>query len=234
MRSKRERLFTFVISVLAVTAFIVTSFVALVWANGLKFDPASKNFQQTAIIAVEARITDATIFVNDREIGLGSPIQVRNLPPGQYELKITKLGFQDYVKTFQLSAGEVGVVPDTVDLMAKSPRITIGQSDKIYLAVGAYEAGLAVENGELTDKKILVTRFGSDPVIVRRFNDGYLYQIGADLRLYFPDNATDTLIRSLSSAEPARLEADQQNWVVTIFEIDTSATTIYLTEPSES
>lgn len=222
------------ISVIAVTTFLITSFVALVWANGLTFNPTDRNFQQTAVIAVEARVTDAAISVNDRQISTLSPIQERGLPPGQYTLRISKLGYADYVKTFQLSVGQVGIVPQKVKLLALSPRIVSGQSNRTYSPLNSYEVGLAVENGELTDKGVLVTRFGTDPELVRYFNDGYLYQMGTELRLYFPDNASDVLIRTLSANTPAALEVNQSDWSVTLFEVDGTATTLYLTEPSES
>lgn len=234
MRSKRDRLFTFVIGVIAVTVFLITSFVALVWANGLTFDPASRNFQQTAMIAIEARITGASFLVNDRDIGSASPIQERNLPPGQYLLKITKPGYQDYTKTFQLAAGEVGIVPALVKLLALSPKTVSSQTDKTYIPVSPYEVGLIVDNGELSDKGVLVTRFSSNPLLVRRFNDGYLYQNGNELRLYFADNASDSLIKILPSVEAAKFDISPSDWTITIFEADNTTTTIFLTEPSAS
>lgn len=232
MRSKRDRLITFIIGVIAVTAFVVTSFVALVWANGLSFDLSRRNFQQTALIAVEARINKASITVNGDEVATAAPFQHRSLPAGRYELRITKPGYREYVKIFQLTPGQVGIVPEKVRLLADNPK-----SELLALTspdgVSPFDSGISVDSGELIDRGVLVTRFSSDPLLVRRFNQGYLYQIGNQLRLYFADNNSDELIKTFPAATPAVLTVDETDWRVTIFGVN-DAERLSLTEINEA
>jgi len=230
---KHQKVVTYVISVVAFVAFILISGFALVWANGLTFDPKGKSFQQTAIIAVEPKLDNVHVLLNDREIGTQTPLQERSLPAGRYQVVIKKSGFRDYTKTFQLSTGQVGMVPDYVQLLAVNPTSEVNVA-VAYKEHSSFDTGLSTSGDEILDQGVLITRLSSDPVLVRRFNQGYLYQAGRELRLYFPDNNSDELISTLPGTEPVKINVNSSSWQLSLFsDTDlTHATVLHLGVPS--
>lgn len=219
MRSSKERIATFIIGVLAVATFCVLTISALVWANGLQFDPQTLTINQTAVIAVEPELNDVTILINGRVVSNEAPYQERNLPAGKYELIIRKTNFRDYQKIFQLSAGEVGVVKEEAVLLAAEPRRTNLEAVE-YRQRNSIDLGLEVNNGEITDQGKLITRLSQDPVLIQRFNGTYVYQVGTELRLFLPENRQDELISNLATSAPAKINLVFNDWRIIIFEGD--------------
>ncbi len=215
MTSPRRQLITFLAGTFAVIAFLVLTTIALVWSNGLKFNPDTRRFEQTVVVAVDnqEKEKDLTILINGEKVGTEIPFQKRNLVPGFYEVQISKEGFQSWRQTFSLQAGQVGLI-DKYQTIAVKPTIK-ELEEPLKFADPLFETGLSLsDDGELTDRGKLVTRFGVHPVIARRFNDGYLYQINNELRLFFIDGPQDFLVYQLSTQNPALLVTKPSAWQV--------------------
>jgi len=234
MSPKRRQLLTFFAGLLAFASFLFLSSIAVVWANGLRFNPETKRFEQTAVIAVEGEddYTGVGIFVNGEKVGSEVPFQQRNLLPGYYEILIQKDGYQPWRQVFDLAPGEVGLI-DQYILIAEQPLSTVPETPPSFTEP-LIEAGLSLsEDGELLDRNKLVSRFVGQPVLARRLNHGYLYQIANELRLHFPDGPQDFLIYQLPSAEPALIVVRQSNWELIIKDGET-AKRLQLTVPETS
>lgn len=232
MRSRKEKIATYIIGVLGVAAFCILTVIALVWANGLQFDPQTKTINQTAVIAIEPKLSNVTVLINGRVVANQTPYQKRNLAGGQYEVVIQRRNFKDYKKLFKLLAGEVGVIKEDAVFLASEPKRTL-LTDVTYREHTPIDLGLSVTGGEITDQGKLITRLSQEPIIFRRLNKGYLYQIDRQLRFYLPENLQDELVAELASSAIAKINVDFNDWRVIIFEGE-QALSIELTVPAAS
>jgi hypothetical protein len=217
MTSKKHRVQSFLITFFGTIIFLVVSTYVLLWANGVKFDPETKTFEKTVVVAVDAKITNVEIFLNDKKIATQAPIQKRGLAPGRYDLKITREGFHPYHKTFVLQGGEVGIETE-IKLIAVSPLITDLPADAKFIGNGNLSAGLSLDNGALYDSTRFVTRFATVPSKVYRFNNAYLYQIGESFRIYFPESNQDFLVYTTSAPEQVEVNLAPFSWAFSVDE----------------
>jgi hypothetical protein len=232
MSQRRRKTLSALAALLGVAAFFILSSIAVVWANGLRFNPETKRFEQTVVIAVESNkdLKDATVYLNGDIVATEIPVQLRGLLPGHYELLLQQEGFQPYFQVFNLEAGEAKVIRDYQPIAA-TPKVTVAP-DRIVFAESAFESGLQVTlDGELIDNGKLVTRFIDDPIMARRINGAYLYQLGNELRLFLPDGPHDYLIYTLAGTEVAKLNLRASAWEVILQEGETTKV-ISLTVPA--
>lgn len=203
----------------AVAAFFILSSIAVVWANGLKFNPETKRFEQTVVIALDS-VRDypgVQVYLNDELVATEVPFQLRGLVPGRYELLLEHQGYQPYFETFSLTAGEAKVIQDYQPI-ASQPLVT-PDPNRIVFSEPAFEAGLSVTpGGEFLDRTKLVSRFSGNPVLARRFNGGYVYQLGSELRLFLPHGPHDYLLYTLETSEVAKLNIRANAWEIILQE----------------
>lgn len=232
MGTKRRRIVSVLAALFGVSAFFILSSIAVVWANGLRFNPETRRFEQTVVIAVESdRDREGVeVYLNGEQVAQEVPFQLRGLVPGHYELLLREVGFQPYTLTFNLGPGEVKLIRDYQPI-AVNPLVTV-DPERVVFVEPAFETGLRItSDGELLDRDRLVTRLIDDPIIARRFNTGYIYQLGAELRFYLPDGPHDYLIYQLSSNLPARINTRPGSWEIVVQEGET-VKVISLTKPT--
>lgn len=200
MNYAKYRRQTAIISTIGVLVFIVVTTSILIWANGLRFDPAKGTFEQTSVVSVESDLEDVEISLNGKLTGTESPLQIRDLSPGRYEISIEKVGYQTYRQLFVLARGEVGIVED-VDLVAVNPLVTVLPENARFINPVKFSSRLSMDGGELYDGSKLVTRFSIVPLQAHRFSSYYLYQQGTDFRVFIPITNQDFLVYRSSLAD---------------------------------
>jgi len=177
----------------AIMSFLILSSVAVVWANGLRFNSTTGSFEQTVLIAIESQTDSVEIWLDGKLINNQIPYSIRNLLPGHYTIELKKSGYQTWRQSFWLPKGQIGLITDPV-LIALFPLVSV---TKLPFTISSYnqtDFGLKLSSGELTDNGELVTRFSQNPLQVHRFNDYYLYQNGDELRLFIKTGSQDYLI----------------------------------------
>ncbi len=232
MIPRKRRLLSLLSGLLAVTAFFLLSSVAVVWANGLKFNPEVKRFEKTVVVAIESKDTHrpVAVYLNDELIATEIPMRLRGLLPGRYEIRIEQDGFHTHSQVFRLRAGEVKAIRDYRPI-AVSPKVTLEPNRTVY-PEPLFEAGLRVTpDGELIDRDTLVTRLIVTPLTVRRIGTGYLYQIGNELRLFLPEGPHDYFIYRLATDQPVQMNVRSALWQIFLGE-DASTKLVELTNPS--
>lgn len=216
--AERERIIGYIITMATFVVFICVSAYTLIWANGLRYNPVTKTFQQTSVVSVEAQLPNATVVLNGDVIGHKAPLNKRNLLPGRYSLSIDQPGYQSISEVFQLEPGQVKIIDKTVVLLANNPQTIKNATNQTYYDREAYDVGITVVNGAVFDNGTLVTRLSSNPIIFRRINNSYIYQLNNQLRIYLPEGNRDNLVYTLSSADPARINIDSGIWQVVVFD----------------
>ncbi|MDP3992639.1 MAG: PEGA domain-containing protein, partial [bacterium] len=123
MAPKHRRSITFLVGTLVVSAFLILSSAAVVWANGLRYNSSTGSFEKTVLIAVSSSRTELAVSLNGEKVADQIPFRARNLLSGTYVVELSKVGFQTWKQTFSLSEGQIGLIEDPV-LIAQTPLVT--------------------------------------------------------------------------------------------------------------
>ena len=215
MNTKRRKLLTTLAALTAILAFTIISASAVVWANGWRYNSSTGSFDQTVLIAVDGSAQKIEVLLDGIKVADHIPYRVRNLLPGSYTVELSKDGFQSHRQTFWLSSGQVGLINDPV-LIAKQPLVTTTVSPLVTAELDAFDFGLLLTGGELTDRGELVSRFSVTPLQVHRFNDFYLYELGNELRLYLKAGSQDYLVYRAERVEKLPLALYPATWQVAV------------------
>lgn len=232
MSLKSRQSLTVLAGILAVTSFLIISSFAVVWANGLRFNPTTGSFEQTVLIAIDGPDQTADVLLNGEKVSSEIPYRIRNLLPDHYTVSLVKNGFQTWQQSFWLSVGQVGLITNPT-LIAKEPLVSTADSQLVTKLMDPLDFGLSLESGELKDKGVLITRFGNTPVQVHRYNDYYLYQVDGDLRVFIPQGTQDYLIYRATAPGQLSLILYPNNWQVAVSDGSTTKL-VNLTIPGTS
>ncbi len=103
-RKTRRALF-----IIAVIAFVAISFVLTMYARGYRWDFDKNKFLLAGAIYIEPIYPpDTKIYVNNKSTDKLSTSLIKNLLPlRKYQVKITKAGYQDWTKNFEITPGLV-------------------------------------------------------------------------------------------------------------------------------
>lgn len=232
MASNYSRNLTALASTLAVITFVIVSSVAVVWANGLRYNPTTGSFEQTVLIAVDSDNQNVNVNLNGQVVSDHIPYRVRNLLPDSYALTMDKEGFQSWHQTFRLSRGQVGLVSNPT-FVATKPLVTVADSQLKLIIQPPLDFGLDLNSGELSDRGDFITRFSQSPIQVHRINSYYLYQVGNQLRLFVPAGSQDWLVYTASTDSLLPLILYPSTWQVAVTDGD-STKLVNLTIPGST
>ncbi|MCL5435506.1 MAG: PEGA domain-containing protein [Patescibacteria group bacterium] len=87
--------------------FILTACGILVFSLGYTFDFTSKKFVATGTLVVYSDPKGAEIFLNNKPTGKTTPATIRLLPPGEYDVRLQKTGYENWEKHFSVIAQQV-------------------------------------------------------------------------------------------------------------------------------
>ena len=107
------------------------------YASGYKFSSGLK-IQKTGILIVDTEPEGAKIFLNEKiqqkfinkilknnDKYLSTPVKIKNLAPGEYDVKISKQGYWDWQKKLIIKSGESTYIEDVTLFKQDSPIILI-------------------------------------------------------------------------------------------------------------
>ena len=230
MTRKDRILQNFMVGLFGTTAFVTIAIFSLTWVNGLTYDKATGSFEQTSVIAIDTKIKNVSVFINDRFISESLPVKERNLAPGKYEIVIKRKNFQTFRRIFDLTVGQVSIIEEVV-MIANKPLITALDDDYRLIDVDSLSVGLSLIDGKLYDGVDFITRFHISPDKIYRLNFTYLYVINNEIRLYIPESHQDFLIAATSGQE-VLINIKAFSWSFAILDGD-DKTLINVTETSE-
>lgn len=93
--------------------FAVIGTVIILLAQGYTLNPKGKTLEKTGIISIEAIPEGASVYLDDELHGT-TDTAIRNLPPGDYHLKLTKEHFYPWERTLHVETSAVTEVIATL------------------------------------------------------------------------------------------------------------------------
>lgn len=136
------------LSALAVVILLAISTIGVIaYARGYRLQPQTKTIQPTGLLAATSLPTGASIYINDR---LTSATNTTiNLPPGEYNIKITKDGLIPWKKTVKIQS-EVVTRADPIlfPLVPDLRRLTFLNADNPILSSDGQKIVFTVDNAD--------------------------------------------------------------------------------------
>lgn len=153
-----------ILSFISILIIISLASLIILYARGFRFDTTSKKISSTGILSVSSYPQKASIYVDDK---LTSATDASfSLPPGWYEIKISKDGYQSWQKRIRVQ-GEVVSQIDAL-LIPNNP------SFKALTTTGVKNPILSPSS---TKVAYLVTNQTIDPVTLTSKNGLYMLEL---------------------------------------------------------
>jgi hypothetical protein len=188
--------------VFSIIIFLIAAFFITAYASGYKFDIRKGNISQTVMLVVE---TDGyNIDLDGKFIGKDK-VTLRDLKPGEYQIRIYKEGYQDWTRKVELSPGQAGIINDAI-LFKSSPAVSeYSLDDKSFFTKISDRDGLSVQDHEIIQNGNFVTRFAREVKGVSWYPDrryiAYTYE--NKLKIIEIDGTNEIILVDKTSDSPA-------------------------------
>lgn len=95
------------IFIIALLAFFVITPIIILYAIGYRPDFNNKSLKKVGMLIIESKPDKANVFINNKLGAEKTPYKIKNLMPGDYEIKISKDGFSGWSKKLSIRSKEV-------------------------------------------------------------------------------------------------------------------------------
>ncbi len=180
MKNKILKIFNW--GVLAIF-FVSAALLVVSFAAGYNINLKTRKISSTALIDISCEEPGAQIYLNGELVGEKDFTQ-KNLEPKRYNMKITKEGYHDWDKSFDLSPAEAKKIHSIV-LFKQNPETemyNVGLTTRLIETI-ADTNNLTTSNGEILFSGNLVTRFLSDITGLSWYPNGEIIAFTQDGRL---------------------------------------------------
>lgn len=103
-----------ILKTIGVLLFCAVSGYALFLAYGYNLDLKHQNIEKTSIIDIASRYPEVKVYLDEKIIGNGIPLQIKDLLPGIYNLSVNKLGYLPWNRKLEVQTDIVTKVDDVV------------------------------------------------------------------------------------------------------------------------
>lgn len=155
----RKKLLKIVLHITGVTVFIFATAYALLAAYGYQIDLLHQNFVKTSIIDLSNEIKNIQVYFDDTQIAKKIPYQIKNVKPGEHELKITKEGYKTWQKIVNVSEDvvtkieDILLIPQDLEIFKQNYQIDLEYND--YILNKNYLVLISRDKNEIYLNKIL-------------------------------------------------------------------------------
>jgi len=94
------------ISLITVSLLAIAYYIIL-YSLGIKIDLKNRRLEKTGMLFIKADPSDSTVRIDGKIVGEETPLKVRWLFPGQYQVKVCKDGYQCWQKAVEIKPGLV-------------------------------------------------------------------------------------------------------------------------------
>lgn len=119
--------------IISLLLFLIISPILVFYAVGYRFSFENKEIRLVGMIDVSALPKDASVYINDKFVNIGTPQTVKNLFPRQYEVKLQKEGYTTWGKKVFVESKKVTWIKNA-RLFFSEPRkeeLTIKETDSL-------------------------------------------------------------------------------------------------------
>lgn len=210
MRRKYRRIYAFSL----ILVFIIIAPLLVLYASGFRYDFSEKKIIKTGVLSVESDPRGAIITLNGEKTNNKTPIVIKNLFPGEYNVKIEKDGYYQWEKTLTVFANQstttsrVGLIKSSAATLVTENKVsnTVFSPNNSYLAYltgGANSETEMVVKQQNTLRTVLeVKNITVDNQLVFSNNENFVLIQDADnnnLRIISVSGRYDVLLKDITN-----------------------------------
>jgi PEGA domain len=88
----------------AILVFLILAPIVILYTAGFRYNSKKQRVEKVGIIFVRSRPSGADIYLDGKKRSETTPARLRNLLPGDYDVKISKNGYSDWEKTLPVGS----------------------------------------------------------------------------------------------------------------------------------
>lgn len=135
-----------------VIVFIIIAPLAIYYARGFRFDFKAKRFTPTGTLIIKSDPAGAQILLNGEEYWRGTPVSIRYLLPGEYQLEVVKENYISWKRAVNILPSTIVNVPAAdkkITLFLENPKITFISTSTEEIFIEKETASLSTTSLEL-------------------------------------------------------------------------------------
>ncbi len=95
-----------IVYVFFILIFLIAAPIIILRVSGYRFNFARRDWQKTGMIFLETKPSEVNVYLEGALVGNKTPVNLKDLVPNKYNLKIEKEGFQNWEKEIQVIEGQ--------------------------------------------------------------------------------------------------------------------------------
>jgi len=206
MKQKIRKFISLSLSAMLILLFIVCAGSIIFGAAGYRIESKSRKIYQTSMVVVKSQPRDATCILDGVEQAGMSVWRISNVAPGNHKISVAKEGYQNWMQTFAVTAGETKIYEDIVLFLRNPTPIASEKNNNQNLFNKLLEQNvddrIIVKNEtELWYNDELVTRFSQKVAGIKLYPDNrhVAYISKRELHIIDIDGSNDMAIIKLPS-----------------------------------
>lgn len=174
-------------TILLVSFGLISAYL-LVSALGYRIDWKWLHIEKTGIVIIKSQPKDVSIALDATFRAKSTPLVVRDILPGMYDITVTKPQFQNWSSTIQVEPGRVTELDDIVLLRVNPIVEQVTDRDKQLLDDFIRDSTLTISKNEIylnTKTPRLITRLSRDVGQAIQYSDKkhVIYQVGNEIKM---------------------------------------------------
>jgi len=206
---KQNRVSTFLVRSFVFIIFWIIALTAIVYAMGFEVDFNNLGIKKTGIIYLASSVgeVEASVELDQEIISDDLPVSISRLKSDHYYTKISKTGYFDWQKSFEVMPNQVSAWEGVLLIKENKEVREADTEEQLQLDKQASEPldeTISIEKNELFIDEVLVTRFSENIFNAIWHPDGkhIAYQKGDKINLIETDGQNETLLIELKSNKP--------------------------------
>ncbi len=102
------------IMIVSIIIFFIATPSLLLYAAGYRYDWHDKALKQTGVLSIDAKPSDAAVYINGIKVNKRMPIRLSNRAPGVYTVKIEKNGYIAWQKQISIGSKQTTYIKDII------------------------------------------------------------------------------------------------------------------------
>ncbi len=93
-----------------ISSFFIIAPILILYTSGFRYSLVTGELKTTGVISIDAEPQDATVYINNKNVGNKQPLRLDGLAPGIYDVRISKAGYHDFNTLITLHSQETSYV----------------------------------------------------------------------------------------------------------------------------
>ncbi|MFZ2189912.1 MAG: PEGA domain-containing protein [Candidatus Magasanikiibacteriota bacterium] len=130
-QTKITRKIRLTIMISLIVTFFVISPIIIMYTAGYRYDFSKHEIKQTGVLSIDALPKNLTVYLNGVKIDKKIPVWLPNRAPGNYEVRLVKDGYQEWIKNVDIASKKTTYIKEITLFKKNSPIMILDELKNI-------------------------------------------------------------------------------------------------------